>query len=564
MVRTEPAALLTSVEAMARAAGFTDLPPQAGIVVQNADGEIAAASPQAQSILGLSLDQLRGRTSQDPKWAATDEWGNFIGGAQHPAMIARRTRTAVRGQIMGVHRPGNDAAGHHVWLHVDAVPVFANEGDNTPRAVVAVFRPVTGEQLRTLELRDSERQFRMIAEHSSDMIAWQLVADSTFLWISPASATVLGFEPDALIGTRGIDLVHPEDRTLTAPLKNPTPPGEPPVRLTVRARHADGSYRWIEASAHALVTDDDRPEQMITASRDITDRVIAEQARDAAVRMFELAMNHATVGVALRSLDGTLTSVNPALCHILGREAADLLGHSLTEFTVGSDTDSQEAVHAVETGTLDRHEVEQELHRPDGTSVWCLHTVIGLPEPSGEIGHLMVQLQDITAQRRATEQLERAALTDPLTGLPNRTVLEERLTRALTAARRTKTLVGVLFVDLDNFKQVNDTYGHDVGDTVLREVGIRLAGAVRHTDTVVRLGGDEFVVVREDLTDSDQMHDLAGRLIEVLAKPIGRQNDTLVVTASIGLAAAGGEVTAGELLAQADEEMYRVKRARRR
>lgn len=564
MVRTEPAALLASVDVLARVAGFTDLPPDAGIVIHNAHGEIVAASPQAQAILGLSLDQMRGRTSQDRRWAATDEWGNFVSGAQHPAMIAERTGAAVRGHVIGVHRPGSDAAGHHVWLHVDAVPVFAGEDDDSGRAVVAVFRPVTGDQLRILQLRDSERLFRMIAEHSSDMVAWQLVADSTFLWVSPATRTVLGFTPDSLIGTRGIDLVHPDDRHLTAPLNSPTPPGEPPVRLTVRARHADGSYRWIETSAHLLVSADDRPEQMITTNRDITDRVVAEQARDAAVRMFELAMNHATVGVALHGLDGTLTRVNPALCHILGRAPSDLIGHSLTEFTIGSDPDSERAVQAVEAGTLDRHEVEHQLHRPDGTSVSCLLTVIGLPEPSGKIGHLMVQLQDITAQKRATEQLERAALTDPLTGLPNRTVLEERLARALAAARRTGTLVGVLFVDLDHFKQINDTYGHDVGDAVLREVGIRLAGAVRHTDTVVRLGGDEFVVVREDLTDSEQMHDLAARLLNVLAKPFGRQIDTLAVTASIGLATAGGDLTARQLLALADDDMYRVKRARRR
>ncbi|AQT79347.1 hypothetical protein B1R94_08810 [Mycolicibacterium litorale] len=549
---------------MARAVGFSDLPTEAGIVVQDANGEIVAASAQAEAILGLTLDQMRGRTSQDPRWAATDEWGNFVRGAQHPAMIARRTKAAVRDQIMGVHRPGSDAAGHHVWLHVDAVPVFAADGDDSPRAVVAVFRPVTGDHLRILQLRDSERLFRMIAEHSSDMVAWQLVADSTFLWVSPATRTVLGFTPDSLIGTRGIDLVHPEDRALTAPLNSPTPPGEPPVRLTVRARHADGSYRWIETSAHLLVSDDDRPEQMITANRDVTDRVVAEQARDAAVRMFELAMNHATVGVALRSLDGTLTRVNPALRHIVGRQEADLIGHSLAEFTIAPDPDSERAVHAVAAGTLDRHEVEQELYRPDGTSISCLLTVIGLPEPSGKIGHLMVQLQDITAHKRATQQLERAALTDPLTGLPNRTVLEERLARALAAARHTDTLVGVLFVDLDNFKQINDTHGHDVGDAVLREVGIRLAGAVRHTDTVVRLGGDEFVVVREDLTDPHQMHELAGRLVAVLAKPIDHQGQTLVITASVGLAAAGGEVTAADLLAHADDEMYRVKRAGRR
>lgn len=123
-------------------------------------------------------------------------------------MIARRIGTAVRDHVLGVHRPGSDAPGRHVWLYVDAVPVF-RVGDPHPSAVVAAFRPVCGEHLKTLELRDSERLFRMIAEHSSDMVAWQLVSDTRFLWVSPASRTVLGFDPDALIGTFGMDLVHP-------------------------------------------------------------------------------------------------------------------------------------------------------------------------------------------------------------------------------------------------------------------------------------------------------------------------------------------------------------------
>ena len=549
-----------SIDAMARAAGFTALPPEAGVVVQNADGKIVAASEQAQRILGLSFDQMRGRTSQDPRWAAVRETGQLVDSGQAPAEIARRTRTAVRDQIVGVHRPGSDAAGRHVWLNVDAVPVF-RIGDDEPWAIVAAFQPVGGEQLQTLDLRDSERLFRMIAEHSSDMVAWQLTGKTTFLWVSPAARTVLGFEPDALIGTYGIGLVHPEDRAIVQAFPADTStPGR--SSLTARMRHADGSYRWIETTAHVLSAEEGRSQQMITSYRDVSDRVVAERDRDAAVRMFEMTMKHATIGVAWRKADGTLTRVNPALCKILGRNADELVGHVLKEFAVADEAALDEAIAAVQAGTYSHYEGERLLSRPDGSTVWCLHTIIGLPDESGAISDFLVQVQDISGQKDAAAQLELAALTDPLTGLPNRTVLEGRLTRALTDARRTGTVVGVLFIDLDGFKRVNDTLGHEVGDHLLREVGIRLANAVRRTDTVVRLGGDEFVVVREQLSDLHQLDHLTRRIHDALAATFAINSHSLAVNASIGRAASA-DLTATQLLNRADKAMYRAKRKRR-
>ncbi|WP_052960216.1 bifunctional diguanylate cyclase/phosphodiesterase [Mycobacterium sp. EPa45] len=548
-----------SVEAMAAEAGFVALPPDAGVVVQNADGEIVAASKLAQQILGLSSGEMLGRTSQDPRWAAVDEDGRFLKGAEAPAMVARRTGVAVRNRILGVHRPGSDAAGRHVWIRVDAVPIF-RDADPDPWAVVAAFRPVSGEPLRALQLRESERLFRMIAEHTSDMVAWQLVEETTFLWVSPAARTVLGFEPDALIGTCGIDLVHPEERASLEESWRSTSGAL--TRFTMRMRHADGDYRWIETTAHILPSDGDRPQQMITAHRDVSDRVKAERARDAAVRMFELAMSHATIGVGWRRRDGTLSRVNPALCRILGRSVDELTGHSLREFATDDGSAFEDAVAAVHSGARSHHESERQFLRPDGTVVWCLHTVVGLPDEFGAVSHFLVQLQDITEQKRAAAQLEQAASTDPLTGLSNRTVLEDRLTRALARARLTKTLVGVLFIDLDNFKSVNDRHGHEFGDKVLCEIGIRLAAAVRDTDTVVRLGGDEFVVVREHLHDLEQLGELAEHIRQRLATAFDIDTHSMGISASIG-SAVGSDLTAAQLLSRADEAMYRVKRERR-
>ncbi|WP_165774257.1 bifunctional diguanylate cyclase/phosphodiesterase [Mycolicibacterium sphagni] len=545
---------------MAAAAGFVGLPSDGGIVILNAVGEIMAASAGAQDILGLSLAQLRGRTSQDPRWAVVDELGQLVEGAHAPAAIALRTRTAVRGRILGVHRPRSDPAGYYAWVHVDAVPLVHASGP-APWAVVIAVRPVRGEQRQALELRASERLFRMIAEHSSDMVAWQLLPDTTFLWVSPAARTVLGVDPDFIIGTACIGLVHPDDRAGLA--KSWCAAADVPPKPTVRMQHADGSYRWVEITAHVLPHLNRKPQQMITAYRDVSDRVIAERARDAAVRSFELAMSSSTIGVAWPRRNGTLGRVNPALSRILGRSVDELLGHSLREFAADDDWGLDDPLVIVQTESLGYHESERRFVRPDGTEVWCQYTVIGLRDESDAITNCLLQLQDITAQKTATAQLEQLAVTDPLTGLPNRTVLGDRLTRALDEARNTGTSVGVLFIDLDRFKDVNDTLGHDAGDGLLCEVGIRLTTVVRHTDTVVRLGGDEFVVVREQLSSATELDDLADRINDIFAAPFVINGNPLRVYASIGRVAAGGTFTADQLLSEADEAMYRAKRSGR-
>ncbi|HKA03081.1 MAG TPA: GGDEF domain-containing protein [Acidimicrobiales bacterium] len=168
------------------------------------------------------------------------------------------------------------------------------------------------------------------------------------------------------------------------------------------------------------------------------------------------------------------------------------------------------------------------------------------------------------AQAGRVAELTRRALHDPLTGLPNRTLLEDRMAMALAAQRRTGTVLGVLFCDLDHFKVVNDTYGHDGGDDVLVTMAERLADAVRATDTVSRLGGDEFVVMCPDLADEHELTDVVERIVRLLSDPLEVAGQSMSVSGSVGVSFVGaGSTTApkslAELLREADAAMYRAK-----
>ncbi|WP_306338078.1 bifunctional diguanylate cyclase/phosphodiesterase [Streptomyces sp. KL118A] len=177
---------------------------------------------------------------------------------------------------------------------------------------------------------------------------------------------------------------------------------------------------------------------------------------------------------------------------------------------------------------------------------------------------LVVTLRDVTEQRQLEHELTRRAFHDALTGLPNRTLLLERIERALLRGRRESTLTCVLFVDLDDFKIVNDTLGHAVGDRLLTAVGDRLSGTLRRSDTAARLGGDEFAVLMEDAKEPADAEILAAQVVQALSRPFHLPGDSVSVSASVGVATAVDSTGAEELLAHADLALYAAKAAGKR
>jgi diguanylate cyclase (GGDEF)-like protein len=206
-----------------------------------------------------------------------------------------------------------------------------------------------------------------------------------------------------------------------------------------------------------------------------------------------------------------------------------------------------------EEGMRDSHEFEVALR--DGGALAISTNPLG----SGD-GTVVICFRDATGELRARRELEHRAMHDTLTGLPNRELLMDRLTVALARLGRQGTAVGVLFIDLDGFKEVNDVHGHQVGDELLASVAARLRREIRDGDTVARYGGDEFVVLCEDLQRIDAALPLAQRLADAVAQPVSIGERLLVVQASIGVVVEQNPATSAEtLVKRADAEMYRVK-----
>jgi diguanylate cyclase (GGDEF)-like protein/PAS domain S-box-containing protein len=203
------------------------------------------------------------------------------------------------------------------------------------------------------------------------------------------------------------------------------------------------------------------------------------------------------------------------------------------------------------------------LMRRDGRVVQVQVRCSDLRENS-TVGGLVLTLRDVTEQRKLEDELKYRAFHDSLTGLPNRLLFQDRAAHALAQARRGEKITGVLFVDLDDFKVVNDTMGHSVGDELLAAVGARLAGAVRESDTAARLGGDEFAVLLEQVEDSAEVELLAGRIVDAFSEPFPIPDGSVITTATVGVATTEDSADVDELLRHADLALYAAKAAGKR
>ncbi|CCQ13609.1 putative uncharacterized protein [Rhodococcus sp. AW25M09] len=291
---------------------------------------------------------------------------------------------------------------------------------------------------------------------------------------------------------------------------------------------------------------------------DVSGRVEVERQRDRAIRLFRIAMEHAPIGKAILTVDGRLLEVNKALCTLLGYTAEELQQRTFRDLTHPEDVViADEHLKGLAEGTLTSVASEKRYIRKDGATIWVQrNATVVRDDAAGDV--VIAQIQDITARKAAEAALERQLLLDDLTSLGNR----RRLMAELQSLRDTAegTSVGVLFVDVDAFKSINDRFGHSVGDLVLQAIGRRIMDNVRADDVACRIGGDEFVVLLRSARSLDGVEHLAGRVVGLLAGPYEIDGTEIPVTVSVGWSWEP-TVNPDRLLKMADARMYSSKRA---
>lgn len=281
--------------------------------------------------------------------------------------------------------------------------------------------------------------------------------------------------------------------------------------------------------------------------------------------LFTLTFRDSPIGMAILDSGGRYVEVNAAFARIVGRDPSAMVHRHFGEFTHPDDLPRDlELMKQLAEGAVPYYQLHKRLLHREGDTIWARVTVsdvLAADDPHGH--HYVAQIEDVTEIRRARDLLERRALYDHVTGLANRTLLMDRLELALDTHEQRAATVACIFLDIDHFKVVNDSLGHDAGDTLLVELARRLQGAVRSADTVARLGGDEFVVVVEDVMGPEAALAVTHGITQAMRQPFRIDGHELEPTVSAGLAMAEPDMGAEALVRNADMAMYAAKQAGR-
>jgi diguanylate cyclase (GGDEF)-like protein/PAS domain S-box-containing protein len=397
--------------------------------------------------------------------------------------------------------------------------------------------------------------------------SWTWAIEINEVTWSPELYRILGHEPATFTPAADsiIDAVHEEDRANVRASQEQAIRGRTPLIYTARIVRPDDTIRWIEVRAAprfgggAVIG-------FVGSVVDITERQQAMAAIARSEARYRYIVDTTREGIWAIDTDGLITFVNARMAEMLGYPAERIVGQPLFAFL---DEDSRELAGRIlgepaTGGVTESESVDIRFVRRDGREVWTHVTATPMrtsDDDTGRSGTLMT-FTDVTERKAADENLAHVATHDALTGLPNRDLLLDRIDVALARMGRTSASLALLCCDIDYFKLINDSLGHDAGDTILTAVAERLIATARPGDTVARTGGDEFVLCCEDVRPA-AAEEIAARIARSLGKPFGLDEREIFVTVSVGIRLANKGDSPGELLRDADTAMYQAKEAGR-
>ncbi|MEN9646096.1 MAG: hypothetical protein RL238_2765 [Actinomycetota bacterium] len=519
------------------------------------DNHYLWVSPSIVDVLGWQPEEVVGRSFRD--FVRPDD--------QERVLQARRDAPGGTAQLDEFEVRCAD--GSYRWLSSRSTAVTLPDG--TPGRVVAL-RDVHDAVLARRALAESDAQFRLLAEHASDVVCLA-GPDHRLRWVSPTIEHTLGWSPDELIGMTLTDLAHPDDRpshdAAREALYEPHPDGLALQRFLGRLRAKDGSYRWMSGTAQPELDEQGDLKAVVAGLRDVSDLIAARVSAERQAELVHALMDAVGDAIIVYDRDARLQYVNQRAAVLSGLPIEEMTGRALSE--VGRLADHRgplpdfvhSLLHHLAEVFSDGRSLDFEFCVAlDEAPRWFHTTLSPVVGADGSIAMAVSTSRDVTERHHVEEDLTRRATRDQLTGLANRAVLLDEIARALAAAERTGRATAVLMIDLDHFKAVNDSLGHDVGDQLLIAAARRLESTVRSGDVAGRLGGDEFVVVMRDLDVLDDATQLAQRIVDIFRTPFSLDRAEVTANASVGVATASELSTDdGDLLRDADAALYLAK-----
>ncbi|WP_417549014.1 PAS domain S-box protein [Methylophaga sp.] len=453
-------------------------------------------------------------------------------------------------------------------LHTSAELYFNEAGQIL--SLVGVSYDITEDWQHQKTILETEQRWKHALEGSGAGV-WDWNVANNVVVFSDKLLAMLGYAPGEITGhmENWLKLVHPQDiERVTADINRMLSGEKPEYRNEHRILSKDGSWKWMLGSATVGERDaQNNAIRVIGTKTDISWRKQAELALQQSEERFRNAFDTAAIGMAIVGLDGSWLEVNGALCRMLGYTEEELLDKTFVDVTHPDDLDLDlDYVRKLLNGDLEHYQMEKRYFHKTGDVIFVLLSVSLVRNERGEVIHFISQIEDVTARKSESDRIRQMAYHDTLTGLPNRRLFDERIGHTLAHAKRVGYPIALMFVDIDHFKQINDTHGHDVGDEILKSVADRMAHCLRQTDTLSRVGGDEFVILLTEIKKSEDAQLVAEHLLETVSKPLHVHTHDFRITLSIGVAIFNGDSeteTVSELTKKADLALYEVKSAGR-
>lgn len=514
------------------------------LLMDAVDGRIVAANPAACAFYGYARETLEKMNISDI---------NCLSPESTRAEIAKAVEER-RSHFLFPHRLANG--------EIRQVEVYSGPLQLEGRSLLySIVHDVTERSLLQERLKASEARYRGLFEVVPDgMILVDSKREICF-WNS-ATLSILGVDEKGLKG-RQVKLSYRDGR--------PVPKEEYPTWVAIDVPKSRGLYaielasggrKWIAVNTRQLPPEINGGDVGgVVSFSDITRLVALEESLLISQSVFDAAAE----GIMVTGPDNHIVRVNPAFTRITGYAPDEALGQ--TPSLLASGHHDQAYYLAMYQSLAEKGSWEGEVvnRRKDGSIFVERLKISTVKNKDGALLRYVALLSDITVKKQQEQDIWHQAHYDPLTQLPNRTLFLDRLGQALAQANRREQRVGVLFIDLDKFKPVNDTYGHQVGDELLRQVAHRISINTREEDTVARLGGDEFVVLLPAIKDESDCLNVADKILESLIHPFRLGEVIAEISASIGVALSSQDGSSAEmLLKKADEAMYRAKAGGRR
>jgi diguanylate cyclase (GGDEF)-like protein/PAS domain S-box-containing protein len=442
----------------------------------------------------------------------------------------------------------------------DAVSILRNT-DGEPIGFYGVSRDRTEQMKAEIALRESEEKYRSILSTMTEGY-FEVDLRGTFTFCNEAECRIHKRSYDEMIGLNNREFSSPETaKKIYAIFNKVYRTGVPAKAFDYEVIRKDGSVAIIETSASPLRNAAGEIIGFYGVSRDRTEQKKAEEALRENEEKYRTIIEKIEDGYYEVDLAGNFTFVNDAMCAIQGYTRDELIGMNNREYM---DEKTAKKVYKIFNAVLRTGKSTSitgwQILRKDKTKREVESSVSLIRDHVGNPAGFRGVIRDITARKQAEEELQYRATHDVLTDLPNRLLFSDRLSLALMQAQRNQKRLAVMLLDMDYFKNVNDTMGHSAGDRLLRVVGNRLSGLLRSGDTVARVGGDEFLLLLSEIGGIEDANTIAQKILEAFRKPFILDEREIMITTSIGVAIFPDDGDNADILVKyADVAMYRAK-----